>query len=105
MKLSAGKYKVIATLNVSHSLSSLSRGVEYSPRDVYKVLLQTKDTNYVLYFVDGVVFGPMSVILLKEDTGPLVQCGDYEVVEHTAHVCDKKLVEKLIEKARKKQNA
>lgn len=105
MKLGAGKYKVIATLNISHSLLNLSRDAECGPRDVYKVLLQSNGSNYVSYFVDGVTFGPMSTIVLKEDTGPLVQSRDYEVVEHTAQVCDKKLVEKLIEKARKRQSA
>lgn len=105
MKLIAGKYKVIATLNVSHSLLNLSKDIECGPRDVYKVLLQSKSKNYVSYFVDGVTFGPMSVILIKEDAGPLVRSKDYEVVENNAQVCDKKLVERLIEKARKKQNA
>ena len=102
MKLAAGEYRVVAVLNVSRSLLSQSKGDTHKPGDVYKVLLQASGTNYVSYFVDGIDFGPSSLITFRKDAQILVYKEDYEVIESVSLVDNKIFVDRLIEKLRKK---
>lgn len=100
--LGPGEYKVIATLNISHSLLNLSRDPAHKPGDLHKVLLQAQGANHVSYFVDSVDFGAMSVIRLTKATEALVRKADYAVAERVEPAGNKAFVKKLLEKVRAK---
>lgn len=104
MSIKAGEYKVVAVLNISHSLLSQSKSSPQKPKDVYKVLLQSNSTNHISYFIDGADFGPCSILLFRRDT-PVLVCGkDYEVIENVSQVDNKVFIERLITKLRIKAN-
>jgi hypothetical protein len=104
LMLQPSEYRAIAILNISHSLLHLSRDTTYRPRDIYKVLLQAHGVNHVSYFIDGIDFGPMSILKLKTTTEGLVRNKDYDIVERTEPVAGDAFVKKLLEKARSKQH-
>lgn len=90
-------YVVTQGLNISMPLTDIEEKGDYL--GIHK-LLTTNNGNFdVLYMVDGMNFGPGSVIEVEiTDFFPIVYKKDCKVIEHKEYTVNKELIKKLIKK-------
>ncbi|KCZ74602.1 hypothetical protein H311_04431 [Anncaliia algerae PRA109] len=104
MKLPQGKYKVIATLDISRSLFTQQENKTAVNTNVHKVLLQNGEENFIAFFL-GINFGPNSVIEIKNDSEvPVIKNEDYFIIKRNDPSINLEIVKQLLEKNKINKN-
>ncbi|KCZ76911.1 hypothetical protein H311_02083 [Anncaliia algerae PRA109] len=104
MKLPQGKYKVIATLDISRSLFTQQENKTTVNTNVHKVLLQNGEENFIAFFL-GINFGPNSVIEIKNDSEvPIIKNEDYFIIKRNDPSINLEMVKQLLEKNKINKN-
>lgn len=98
-------YNVVEILNVSESLSKQLQTKNENKNGIYKSILQNKETNHIVYFIDGINFGSGTVLeILNTQNEPILYKNDYKIVTHCPFAVNYNFLQKLYGKNKLKQS-